>query len=47
VYTSYGSMRNNERGVFGLNSASNNVTPVATALGADPTAFTVGMRHAF
>jgi predicted porin len=47
LYTTYGSMRNNERGVFGLNSSSTNVTPVATALGADPTAFTVGVRHAF
>lgn len=47
LYTSYGSLRNNERAVFGLNSSSTNVTPVATALGADPTAFTVGVRHAF
>jgi predicted porin len=47
VYTSYGSMRNNESGTFGLNASSTNVTPVATALGADPTAFTVGVRHAF
>jgi predicted porin len=47
LYTSYGSMRNNERGVFGLNASSTNVTPVASALGADPTAFTVGMRHSF
>ena len=47
LYTSYGSMRNNERAVFGLNSSSTNVTPVATALGADPTALTVGVRHAF
>jgi predicted porin len=47
VYTSYGAMRNNETGVFGLNSSSTNVTPAATALGADPTAFTVGVRHAF
>ena len=47
VYTSYGSVRNNERAVFGLNSSSTNVTPPATALGADPTAFTVGVRHSF
>jgi predicted porin len=47
VYTTYGSMRNNARGVFGLNSSSTNVTPPATALGADPSAFTVGVRHAF
>ncbi len=47
VYTSYASMRNNGLATFGLNSSSTNVTPVATALGADPTAFTVGMRHTF
>jgi predicted porin len=47
LYTTYGSMRNNERGTFGLNSSSTNVTPPATAPGADPTAFTVGVRHAF
>ena len=47
LYTSYGTVRNNERAVFGLNSSSTNVTPPATALGADPSAFTVGMRHAF
>jgi predicted porin len=47
LYTSYGTVRNNERAVFGLNSSSTNVTPAATALGADPTAFTVGVRHAF
>ncbi|MGX4641868.1 porin [Massilia sp. SYSU DXS3249] len=46
-YTSYGTVRNNERAVFGLNSSSTNVTPPATALGADPSAFTVGVRHAF
>lgn len=47
LYTSYGTMRNNDRATFGLNSSSTNVTPVATALGADPSAFTVGVRHAF
>jgi predicted porin len=47
VYTSYASMRNNGLATFGLNSSSTNVTPVATALGADPTAFTVGVRHTF
>lgn len=47
VYTSYASLRNNGLATFGLNSSSTNVTPVATALGADPTAFTIGMRHTF
>jgi len=47
LYTTYGTMRNNERGVFGINSSSTNVTPPAAALGADPSAFTVGVRHSF
>ena len=47
LYTSYGTVRNNGRAVFGLNSSSTNVTPPATALGADPSAFTVGVRHTF
>ncbi|MFC5462327.1 porin [Massilia niabensis] len=47
LYTSYGTVRNNARAVFGLNSSSTNVTPPATALGADPSAFTVGVRHMF
>lgn len=47
LYTSYGTVRNNERAVFGMNSSSTNVTPPATALGADPSAFTVGVRHMF
>jgi predicted porin len=47
VYTSYASLRNNGQAAFGLNASSTNVTPAATALGADPSAFTVGMRHSF
>lgn len=47
LYTSYAMVRNNARGTFGLNSASTNVTPPATALGADPSVFVVGMRHSF
>jgi predicted porin len=47
LYASYASLDNNNQGVFGLNSSSNNVTPAATALGADPSVFTVGIRHTF
>lgn len=47
LYTSYATLRNNATGAFGLNSSSTNVTPAGTALGTDPSVFTVGMRHAF
>ena len=47
LYTSYAKLNNNGLAVFGLNSGSNNITPAATSLGADPSAFTVGMRHTF
>lgn len=47
LYGTYASLRNNGKGVFGLNSSSTNVTPPATALGADPSVFSVGVRHSF
>lgn len=47
IYTSYAIMRNNETGVFGLNSSSTNLTPEATAPGTDPSALTIGLRHLF
>ncbi len=47
IYTTYARMSNNGRAVFGLNSSSTNVTPPATALGADPSVFNVGLRHTF
>jgi len=47
IYSTYAQLRNNGRGTFGINSSSNNVTPPATALGADPSVFTVGVRHSF
>jgi predicted porin len=47
LYASYAKLKNNGISVFGLNSSSNNVTPPATALGADPSALTVGLRHSF
>jgi predicted porin len=47
LYTSYSKMRNNSKGVFGLTSAGTSIAPTATQLGADPSAFTVGIRHSF
>jgi predicted porin len=47
LYASYASLNNNGLATFGLNSGSNNITPAATALGGDPSAFTVGIRHTF
>ena len=47
LYTSYAMLRNNASGTFGLNSSSTNVTPPATALGADPSVFAIGLRHKF
>ena len=47
VYASYATLSNNATGVFGLNAASTNVTPPATAPGADPKALSLGIRHSF
>jgi predicted porin len=47
VYTSYATMRNDDRAIFGINASSTNVTPPASAPGADPSALTVGLRHSF
>lgn len=47
LYASYATKRNNELARFGINSSSTNVTPPAAALGADPSALTVGVRHSF
>jgi predicted porin len=47
LYTTYAQLRNNGRGVFGISSSSTAVAPPATALGADPSVFTVGVRHSF
>lgn len=47
VYTTAAKMRNNAAGVFGINASGTNVTPPATALGADPAAFAIGVRHLF
>lgn len=47
LYASYASLNNNGLATFGLNSGSNSLAPAATSLGADPSVFTVGMRHTF
>ena len=47
VYASYSTLRNNETGLFGMNSSSTNVTPPTGAAGADPKALVLGVRHMF
>lgn len=47
VYASYATMSNNSRGVFGLTAAGTNVTPPAAAVGSDPKALSLGIRHSF
>jgi predicted porin len=47
LYASYATLTNNQLAVFGLSSSSTNVTPAATALGADPKALSLGIRHTF
>jgi predicted porin len=47
LYASYANLNNNGLATFGLNSGSNTLAPAATALGGDPSVFTVGMRHTF
>jgi predicted porin len=47
VYTTLAAMRNNASGTFGINASGVNVTPPASAPGADPTALAVGLRHTF
>lgn len=47
VYASYAKLDNNGAAAFGLNSSSTNVTPPATALGSDPKALSLGIRHSF
>lgn len=47
VYASYANLRNNSLGRFGLYSATAKLTPTATQLGSDPSAFAIGMQHRF
>ncbi|MDB5748060.1 MAG: porin [Massilia sp.] len=47
LYTSYARVNNNGTGNFGLASAGGSFNPPATAFGADPSVFNVGVRHSF
>jgi predicted porin len=48
VYASYADMDNNNLATFGLTASGSSVsTPSATSLGADPSAFAIGVRHTF
>jgi len=47
LYSSYSRVRNNGRAAFGLVSPGGSFAPPATALGADPSVFNVGVRHSF
>ena len=47
LYTSYARVNNNSTGNFGLASAGGSFAPPATAFGADPSVFNVGVRHSF
>jgi predicted porin len=47
LYSTYGRVRNNNLGNFGLTSAGGTFAPPATAFGADPSVFNVGVRHSF
>lgn len=47
LYSTYARMRNNGQAAFGLSSAGGTFAPPATALGADPQVFNVGVRHSF
>ncbi|MEN3276541.1 MAG: hypothetical protein V7631_2331 [Massilia sp.] len=47
LYTSYARVNNNGTGNFGLASAGGTFAPPATAFGADPSVFNVGVRHSF
>ena len=47
LYSTYAKMLNNGAAVFGLNASSTQLNPPATAFGADPSVFNVGVRHTF
>jgi predicted porin len=47
LYSTFATLRNNNIGTFGLTSAGGTFAPPATALGADPKVFNVGVRHSF
>lgn len=47
AYASYATLRNNAKGMFGITSAGATILPPATAMGADPSGFALGVRHSF
>jgi predicted porin len=47
LYASFATLRNNGKAHFGMNAAGTNVTPASAALGADPKALSLGLRHSF
>ena len=47
VYASYAKLRNNSNGVFSLSSPAGSLALPATAFGADPQVYNVGLRHSF
>lgn len=47
VYASYAKLDNNGSAAFGLNASTPSVAPPVTALGSDPKALTLGVRHTF
>lgn len=47
LFASYGSLRNNDLGMFALYSATAKLAPTAAQRGADPSAFVIGMQHRF
>jgi predicted porin len=47
LYASYASLDNNGSSVFGLSSSSVTIAPAAANLGADPSVFSLGLRHTF
>lgn len=47
LYASYARLRNNDSARFGLSSSSTSITPPASAPGADPSVFALGVRHVF
>ena len=47
VYASVATIKNNEKATFSIFSAGASIVPPATALSADPKAYSVGLRHSF
>jgi len=47
IYASYAKLRNNDLGTFSLTSPANTIALPATAFGADPQVYNLGIRHSF